>query len=326
MKILVSRPIPGSAASFLREVGHEVKVLEDSRPQEMFHEELAGSDGVIAMLSDPLSGPAVAACPRLRGIANYAVGYNNVDIAACNVAGIPVTNTPDVLTDATADVAILLMLMAMRRGKESMKFLNEGRFTGWKPEFLLGRDMRSKTMGILGMGRIGQAVARRAEVFGMKILYHTRSGARADLPWPHVSLEGLLGESDVVSVHVPLTEKTRHMIGAAELGRMKAEAVLVNTARGPVIDEAALVAALGSGHLFGAGLDVFEEEPKVHPGLWKLPNAVLFPHIGSGTLETRSEMGLMAARSLNEALSGKKAPFTVNPEVYSTAAWKARWI
>lgn len=324
MKILVSRPFPGPAAEYLQRHGHQLTILEDARPQSRFLEELVQVDGVMAMLSDAITPAVLARCRNLRAVANYAVGYNNVDVEACTNSGIVVTNTPDVLTDATADVALLLILMAMRRAPEAMKVLADGGFTGWKPEFLLGRDLRGKTLGILGMGRIGTAVARRAEAFGMKILYHTRSGARADLSWPHVSFDGLLGESDVLSLHLPLTEATRHLIGAAQLGRMKRGSVLVNTARGPIVDEAALVDALRRGHLFGCGLDVFEEEPKVHPGLWELTNAVLLPHIGSGTLETRSEMGMMAARSLHEALSGRQAPNTVNPEVYASPVWKSR--
>ncbi|RCK78170.1 MAG: D-3-phosphoglycerate dehydrogenase [Candidatus Ozemobacter sibiricus] len=324
MRILISRPLPGGAADFLRRCGYQVTVLPDDRPQEQFQRELAQADGVICLLSDPMGAAVLAEAARLRAIATYAVGYNNIDIAACTRAGLPVTNTPDVLTDATADVAMILILMTMRRVPDAMRYLADGRFTGWKPDLLLGRDLRGKNLGIVGMGRIGQAVARRAEAFGMKIFYHTRSGPKPDLPWPHLSFDALLAEADVISIHVPLTDATRHLFGPAQLRRMKPGAVLINTARGPVVDEAALVEALASGHLAGAGLDVFEEEPKVHPGLWQHPNAVLLPHIGSGTLETRSEMGMMAARSLHEALSGRRAPFTVNPEVYDTPAWRQR--
>jgi len=237
-------------------------------------------------------------------------------------------NTPDVLADATADIAMLLLLLlvvvVVHRAPEAMRFLADGKFTGWKPEFLLGRDLKSKTLGILGMGRIGKAVARRAESFGMKVLYHTRYRAKADLPWPRVSFDGLLSESDVLSLHLPLTDSTCHLIGAVQLGKMKEGAVLVNTSRGSIVDEGTLVEALRSEHLFGAGLDVFEEEPKVNPRLWQLPNVVLLPHIGSGTLETRSEMGTTAATSLHEALLGKHASNTVNPEVYSSEVWQSR--
>ena len=324
MKVLVSRPFPGPAVDFLRERGYELTVLDDGRAQGVFKEKLAETDGVIAMLSDSLPATTLASCRNLKAIANYAVGYNNIDLQACTSAGIVVTNTPDVLTDATADIAMLLMLMVMRRAPEAMRFLADGKFTGWKPEFLLGRDLKSKTLGILGMGRIGKAVARRAESFGMKVLYHTRYRAKADLPWPRVSFDGLLSESDVLSLHLPLTDSTCHLIGAVQLGKMKEGAVLVNTSRGPIVDEGALVEALRSEHLFGAGLDVFEEEPKVNPRLWQLPNVVLLPHIGSGTLETRSEMGTTAATSLHEALLGKHASNTVNPEVYSSEVWQSR--
>ena len=324
MDILISRPLPGPAPEFLRERGHRVTMLPDDRPAEEFRRELAGADGVVCLLSDPMGAEVIRTAGRLRAIANYAVGYNNVDVAAATAAGIPVTNTPDVLTDATADVAMTLLLMVMRRGPAAMRYLADGKFKGWKPDLLLGHDLRGKTLGIVGMGRIGQAVARRAEAFGMRIVYHTRSGAKPGLSWPAVTFDQLLAESDAISLHVPLAAATRHLFGAAELRRMKRGAVLINTARGPVIDEAALAAVLAEGHLLGAGLDVFEEEPKVHPGLWEAPNAVLLPHIGSGTVETRTEMGMMAARSLHEALTGRQASHTVNPEVYATPAWRSR--
>ena len=325
MKILISRPIPGAAVELLRQAGHQVTVLAADRTDEMFQTALSDADGVIPLLSDTLDARVIRQAGRLRAIANYAVGFNNICLEAATDAGIVVTNTPDVLTDATADTALILILMAMRRVRESEKLLRDGQFTGWKPDVLLGQDLAGKNLGILGMGRIGQAVAKRAEAFGMKIMYHTRSGGKSELPYPHVSFETLLVESDVLSLHLPLTDMTRHLIGKTEMSRMKKNAVLINTARGPIIDEAALSAALHDGTLFAAGLDVFEGEPEVHPGLLTAPNAVLLPHIGSQTIETRSAMARMAARALVEALAGKRPALTVNPAVFETPIWRSHF-
>lgn len=325
MKVVISRPIPGAALELLKQAGHEVNALAANRTDEEFQAALANADGVIPLLSDTLDARVIRQAGRLRAIANYAVGFNNIDLQAATGAGIVVTNTPDVLTDATADTAIILMLMAMRRVRESEELLRAGRFTGWKPDVLLGLDLAGKNLGILGMGRIGQAVARRAEAFGMKILYHTRSGAKPEMPYPHVSFETLLMESDVLSLHVPLTDITRHLIGKTELSRMKKTAVVINTARGPIIDEAALAAALHDGTIFAAGLDVYEREPEVHSGLLTASNAVLLPHIGSQTIETRSAMGAMAAKALIEALAGKRPALTVNPVVFETPIWRSRF-
>ncbi len=324
MKIIVSRPIPGPCARYLRDQGFQVEVLEENRPQKVFVERFRDCDGVIPLLSDTIDSSLVASAPGLRCIANYAVGFNNVDLNACTAAGVPVTNTPDVLTDATADLTLTLILMAARKIPAAERYIREGRFDGWKPDFLLGLDLKGKTLGILGMGRIGRAVARRAEAFGMRIIYHTLSGAKADLPYPNLSLSDLLARSDVVSLHAPLTQSTRGLIGARELGMMKRGSILVNTARGPIVDEKALAAALASGHLFAAGLDVFEKEPEIYPDLLRLENVVILPHVGSATIETRSEMGMIAASCLSAGLSGQRPPNTVNPEVFGTPMWKSR--
>ncbi|HQG29519.1 MAG TPA: D-glycerate dehydrogenase, partial [Candidatus Ozemobacteraceae bacterium] len=273
MKVVISRPIPGAAVELLKQAGHTVRVLDAHRPDEEFQAALAEADGVIPLLSDTLDARIIRQSGHLRAIANYAVGFNNIDLAAATGAGIVVTNTPDVLTDATADTALVLILMTMRRVRESERLLRDGLFKGWKPDVQLGLDLAGKNLGILGMGRIGQAVARRAEAFGMKILYHTRSGGKASLPYPHVSFETLLAESDVLSLHLPLTDMTRHLIGEAELKRMKKTAVLINTARGPIVDEAALAAALHNGTIYAAGLDVYEREPEIHPELLTAENA-----------------------------------------------------
>ncbi len=324
MDILVSRPFPGDGLQRLERAGHHVRVLADDRPQSEFYEALSRVDAAICLLSDPITAEHLARCPRLRVLANYAVGFNNIDIAAATQAGIAVSNTPHVLTDATADVTMILILDAMRRVPEALESLKKGEFKGWKPIYLLGQDLAGKNLGILGMGRIGEAVARRAEAFGMKILYHTRSGAKPGLPWPAVSFETLLTESDVLSLHCPLTPETTHLIGWEQLSRMKRTAVLINTSRGPVVDEAALAKALREKVIFAAGLDVYEQEPIVHPDLLAVPNAVLLPHIGSGTVETRSRMGTMAAECVLEGLAGRLPPYPVNPEVAQQPRWRER--
>ncbi|MBP7634077.1 D-glycerate dehydrogenase [Candidatus Ozemobacteraceae bacterium] len=325
MKVVISRPIPGAAVELLQQAGHTVRVLDAHRSDEEFLAALGEADGVIPLLSDTLDARVIRQSGHLRAIANYAVGFNNIDLAAATGAGIVVTNTPDVLTDATADTALVLILMTMRRVRESEQLLRDGLFKGWKPDVQLGLDLAGKNLGILGMGRIGQAVARRAEAFGMKIMYHTRSGGKASLPYPHVSFETLLAESDVLSLHLPLTDMTRHLIGEAELKRMKKTAVLINTARGPIVDEAALAAALHNGTIYAAGLDVYEREPEVHPELLTAANAVLLPHIGSQTIETRSAMAATAARALVEALDGKRPALTVNHAVFDTPIWRAHY-
>ncbi len=324
MRVLVSRPIPGPALDILKEAGHSLTVLSDERDQALFELEVGTADGVLATLADPIPPDLLVAAPQLRAVANYAVGFNNIDIATCTQLGIPVTNTPDVLTDATADVTMILILMALRRVPESERLLSTGRWQGWRPVSLLGYDLAGKNLGIYGMGRIGQAVARRAEAFGMRVFYHTRSGPKPGLPWPHVSFAALLAESDVLSLHAPLTPQTRGLIGPGELARMKPTAVLINTARGPLVDQGAVAQALRDQRLFAAGFDVYAEEPKVHPALRDAPNTVLLPHIGSSTHETRGAMGRMAAESLLAALAGRRAPNTVNDEVYDSAAWRAR--
>jgi glyoxylate reductase len=250
-----------------------------------------------------------AAGEDLRVVANMAVGYDNVDVEAAAERGVVVTNTPGVLDETTADVAFMLLLAAARRLGEGERLLRAGRWEWWGPKQLMGRDVWGKRLGIVGFGRIGQAVARRAKGFGMEILYHNRSrkvGAEEELGARYLDLDELLESADFVSVHTPLSDETHHLIGAAELGTMNPEAIFVNTSRGPVVDEAALADALAEGRIFAAGLDVYEEEPEVHPKLLELENVVLAPHIGSASVETRDRMAALAAENIVAVLSGEE--------------------
>lgn len=261
---------------------------------------LAGSFGasaIVAMLTEKIDDALLEQAPRLRIVANHAAGYDNVDVEACTRRGIWVTHTPGVLTESTADLAFALLLAVARRLREGEALLRGGGFRGWTPTMLLGRELRGATLGIIGYGRIGRAVARRAEGFGMRVLWSSRSGG--------VELDELLRVSDVVSLHAPLAPGTRHLIGPAELLRMKRGAILINTARGALVDEAALVRALESGHLGGAGLDVFEDEPRVHPGLIARDDVVLLPHLGSATQETRAMMAQLALADVQRVLRGE---------------------
>jgi glyoxylate reductase len=252
-------------------------------------------------------------------VANFGVGYNNIDVAAAARRGVMVTNTPGVLTESTADLAMALLLAVGRRIVASDRYTREGRFQFWVPFHFLGHEVSGTTLGIAGMGRIGQAVARRARGFDMKVLYHNRTRLPADLErslgaqW--VQWDRLLSESDYLSLHVPLTSETRHLIGATELGMMKPGAFLINTARGPVVDEAALLDALRSGRIAGAGLDVYENEPELTPGLTDLDNVVLLPHVGSATVATRRRMAAMAVDNLLAGLAGREPPNWVNAEM-----------
>ncbi len=262
------------------------------------------ANALLPTLADRVDGELLDAAPRLRVVANHAVGYDNVDVAACTARGVWVTNTPDVLTDSTADLAWALILALARRLREGERLIRSGAFRGWAPTMLLGRELRGRTLGILGYGRIGRAVARRAEGFGMRVLFTSSGGG--------VTFEELLERSDVLSIHCPLTPQTHHLFGAAELLRMKRGALLVNTARGPIVDEAALVAALEQGHLGGAALDVFEHEPVVHPGLVGRDDVVLLPHLGSATQETREAMARIALEQVELVLRGERPRTAVN--------------
>ena len=272
--------------------------------------------GLVTLLSDPVDDALLARLPALKVVANYAVGYDNIDVRAAAARGIWVTNTPDVLTDATADLAITLLLAVARRVREGERMVREGRFHGWGPTMLLGKDLAGGTIGIFGFGRIGQATARRARGFGMKVIYAQRSRApeavERELGAEKVPFAELLERSDAISIHCPLTPETRHAFGRAEFARMKRGAILVNTGRGPVVDEAALFEALESGHLFGAGLDVYEREPTVHPGLLRRDDVVLLPHLGSAGADTRRVMAELALGDVARVLQGDRPRHPVN--------------
>jgi len=263
-------------------------------------------DAVVSLLADPIDAVVLQQLPGALIVANYAVGVNNIDLAAAEQLGIYVSNTPDVLTETTADLAFALLLAAARHLGAGERFMRSGRFTGWQPDLLLGVDVHHKTLGVVGYGRIGRAMARRGHGFDMRVLYCARSAREPGCcDARQTDLETLLRESDFVSLHLPLTPESYHLIDRRRLALMKPTAVLVNTARGPVVDEAALVEALAAKHLAAAGLDVYENEPHIQPGLLALDNVVLAPHLGSGSLETRVAMGELVAANVAAVLRGE---------------------
>jgi len=309
-RILVTEPIVGEVIDFLR--NHADVVVGDRGSyysEDSLIEVLSDYDAIISMLSTPVSRRVLESSKRLKVVANYAVGYNNVDTSAAKELGIRVTNTPGALTEATADITWALILAAIRHIPASEAFLRQGKFDGWDPLGFLGYDLHGKTLGIIGMGRIGQAVARRAVGFGMNIKYHNRKPVPADVEQRYAAtyvddFRDLVRQSDVVSLNCPLTPENRHMIDRDMLQQMKRSAILINTGRGPLVDEAALAEALKMGWIAGAGLDVYEEEPVVNQDLLDAPNAVLLPHIGSATYEARIRMGMLAAKGLLHLLDG----------------------
>jgi glyoxylate reductase len=325
-KVLVTRILPGKALDIL---GRECSYLEVNREERpMSKEEIMGRirdmDGLLCLLTDRIDSEIMDSAPNLKIISNYAVGYDNIDVNAATERGIMVTNTPGVLTETTADLTWALIMAIARRIVEADRFTREGKFRGWSPTLFLGQDVYGKTIGIIGLGRIGFAVARRALGFDMRILYYdlSRVDERIEkaVKAQFVTLEELLRQSDFVTIHVPLTQETRHLIGERELGLMKPTAYLINAARGPIVDEAALYRALKERRIAGAALDVYEEEPKIYPGLAELDNVVLVPHIGSASVETRGRMAEMAVENLLAGLSGKVPPNLVNPEVLGRRA------
>jgi lactate dehydrogenase-like 2-hydroxyacid dehydrogenase len=270
---------------------------------------LADKQALMCLLTDRVDGAVLDAGPGLRIVANIAVGFDNIDLAAARSRGVVVTNTPDVLTEATADFTWGLILAVTRRIAEGERLLRRGGWSGWALDFMLGSDLRGKQLGIVGLGRIGRAVASRAGAFGMRVAFTTLepgpdAQVATDASWTRLNLDELLSSSDVVSLHVPLTPATRHLIDRRAILRMKRRAYLVNTSRGPVIDEAALAWALREGLIAGAALDVYEQEPRVHPDLFGLENVVLAPHLGSATVETRTAMADLAARNVLAVLTG----------------------
>lgn len=317
-RIVVTRWIPQPALEVLHTLG-DVHVCDQDRalePAEL-HEAVRGAHAIVSMVHDRIDADvAEAAGPQLRVVANVAVGYDNVDAGALAQRGVTVTNTPGVLTDATADLAFGLLLMVTRRLAEGERLLRSGTPWSWNMAFMLGTGLQGKTLGIVGMGGIGRAVARRARAFGMRIAYTGRNRVDPDvetaLEARYLPMEQLLDESDVVSLHCPLSESTRHLIDAPALERMRPSAVLVNTSRGPVVDERALARAVRDGTIAGAALDVFENEPKVEPDLLDLDNVVLAPHLGSATTETRTAMAVLAADNVADVLTGTGARTPVN--------------
>jgi glyoxylate reductase len=305
-RVLVTRRLPGGLAPLV-EAGHEL--IQPDREHSFTHDELVGmapeADAIVCLLTDKIDAAVLAAgAPRLKVVANVAVGYDNIDLEAADAHGIAVSNTPGVLDETTADLAFLLILAAARRVWEAESDLRAGKWPGWDVDQYLGRDVHGAVLGVVGFGRIGQAVARRATGFGMEVLHHTRrdtgmAGWRGDL-------DRLLAESDIVTLHVPLTDETRHLIDARRLAFMKRDAVLVNTSRGPVVDEEALAVALEENAIFAAGLDVYEREPEVNPRLLAAPRTVLLPHIGSASLATRTRMAHVAAENVVAVLAGER--------------------
>ncbi len=294
-------------------IGH---FLETPMAPERLREAVVDCQGILCTISDTIDADVLDSAPSLKLVANFGVGFNNIDVETASQRGILVTNTPGVLTHATADLTMALILAVSRRMVEGDRMVREGKFQFWAPFHFLGNEVSGKTLGIIGLGRIGRAVARRAAGFGMNILYHNRRRLpperEAAIQVEFTDLESLLSESDFVSLHVPLTGETHHLIGGRELSFMKPDAFLINTARGPVVDERALLEALKRGAIAGAGLDVYENEPELTPGLSELTNVVLLPHVGSATVETRRKMAAMAVENLLSGLAGRIPPNCVN--------------
>lgn len=318
--ILVTGNLPASVLDTLKRE-FQVECHAEDRPMsrsKLLHS-IRDKVGLLSMITDDINGELLDHAPKLIMIANMAVGYNNIDLEAVTRRGILVSNTPGILTEATADLAFSLILGVARRIAEGDRMVREGRFRFWAPFHFLGRDVSGKTLGIIGMGRIGKAVVRRARGFQMPILYFSRNPLEKteeeELNARYVPLNTLLGESDFVSLHIPLSSVTRHFISEKELALMKPTAFIINTSRGPVVDEKSLLCALENGIIAGAGIDVYENEPAITPGLEKLDQVLLLPHVGSATLETRTKMAAMAAGNLLAGLWGEAPPNLVNPEV-----------
>ncbi|MDH5536476.1 MAG: D-glycerate dehydrogenase [Betaproteobacteria bacterium] len=318
-KVLVTREVFAETLDYLSE---HCEVESNQRDQPFDPESLAGrigdKAGIMCALTDRIDGKLLERARELKVVANIAVGYNNIDVPACTARGILATNTPGVLDDSTADLAFALMLAAARRLTEVERYIREGEWTGWRLKQWLGVDVHHSTLGIIGMGRIGQVIARRASGFEMKVLYSNRKPVGSEIEQrlraTYVTREDLLQRSDFVILQVPYSAETQHLIGARELALMKPTAILVNSTRGGVVDDIALIAALKNGTIRGAGLDVFENEPKLNPGFFELRNVVLAPHIGSSTEATRRAMAMAAAKNLVAALTGATPPNLLNPD------------
>lgn len=316
--VFVTRMIPEPAIELLKKTC-DVEVNEEDRvlKKDELLDKVKGKDAVLCLLTDTIDDEVLKAADRCKIFANYAVGYNNIDVESATRRKIIITNTPGVLTDATGDLAWALLFAVARRVVEADAFTRQGKFKGWAPQLFLGQDITGKTLGVIGAGRIGSNFAKKSKGFSMRILYYD---VKRDLEFEQeakavfVDLDTLLKESDFVSIHVPLVPETRHLIGARELSLMKKNAILINTSRGPVVDEKALVNALKEGKICGAGLDVYENEPDIEPELLNLANVVLLPHIASATYETRTKMALMAAENILAVFRGETPPNIVNPD------------
>jgi glyoxylate reductase len=324
-RILVARELPAEAMRILEGSGAlEVHRRETPLTKEELMARLADKEALVCQLTQKVDADVLAAGKKLKVVGNVAVGYDNVDVAAATVRGIAVTNTPGVLDDTTADFVWALLLAVARRVVEADGFARSGGYKGWDLMMFLGGDVHHKTLGIIGMGRIGRRVARRARGFSMEVLYHDVArlpeAKERELGVRWAERDRLLHEADFVTLHVPLLEETRHLIGADELEWMKPTAFLINASRGPVVDEAALAEALRQKKIAGAALDVFEEEPRIHPGLVELSNVVLAPHIASASVETRTRMAVMAAENVAAVLAGRRPPNLVNAEVWKESA------
>jgi len=323
--VLVTRRIYPEAIEYLRE-RCDVDYVESDEglPADQLLPRLRGKQAILAQLTNKFTPEVIDSLDGLKIIANVAVGFDNIDVPAATRKGILVSNTPDVLTDTTADFAFALLLAAARRVVEGHQFLHAGMWRKWAIDLLVGRDVHHRTLGILGMGRIGQAVARRARGFSMRIIYYDPVEApeaiARELALERVSKEQVLRDADFVSLHVPLSDSTRKLISEPELRMMKKTAVLVNSSRGQVVDEASVARALQEGWIAAAGLDVFENEPNVNPGLLNLANAVLAPHIASASVDTRREMSMLAARNAVAALEGRRPPTLLNPQLWDSLA------
>jgi glyoxylate reductase len=320
-RVFITRPIPEPGPGLMARGIADVEITRNPEDRGLSHDELrravVGCEAVLCLLTDAVDRDILEAARGCKVFANMAVGYNNIDVAAATELGIMVTNTPGVLTTATADLAWALILGIARRVAEGDSEMRAGRFPGWGPLYMLGGDVTGATLGLIGPGRIAAAVARRALGFEMPLLYHgRRPSAELDAMGARgVGLDELLASSDFVSLHVPLSAETRHLIDATALAKMKPTSYLINTSRGPVVHEAALVAALNSGQIAGAGLDVYEDEPRMVEGLERCTNALLLPHLGSATHAARAAMSRMAAENLMAALEGRAPPNLLNPQV-----------
>ena len=314
MKVVITGRVPSAAVEMLA-AEHDVTSWDSETlvSREELLQRVAGADAIVSLLTERVDAELLdAAGPHVRVVANVAVGYNNIDLAACRERNVVTTNTPGVLTDATADIAMALILMSTRRLGEGERVIRSGTPWQWGMFYMLGAGIQGRRLGIVGMGQIGAGLARRAAAFGMTIAYSNRNAIAdelaAELGCVRLDMDELLATSDVVSLHCPYSSATHHLIGATELGLMRSSAYLINTARGPVVDEAALADALRAGTIAGAGLDVFENEPAVHPALLELDNVVLIPHLGSATVETRTAMATLAATNVLAVLRGEQAP------------------